>query len=70
MARTDRTHNSEVDALVSGLRGGGSDRQDALVEFAMEESEHDAVEAVGQLGIVAQAFVAHEGVGAVDGPRS
>lgn len=38
----------------------------ALGEFAVEECKRDAVEIVGQFGIVTWAFVAHEGVGAVD----
>ena len=32
----------------------------------MEEIEDQTVEAVGQLGVVARAFVTHEGVGSVD----
>ena len=32
----------------------------------MEEVEDEAVEAVGEFGVVADAFVAHEGVGSVD----
>ena len=32
----------------------------------MEEIEDEAVEAVGEFGVVADAFVAHEGVGSVD----
>jgi hypothetical protein len=42
------------------------DGQVAFGELAVEEVEDEAVEAVGEFGVVADAFVAHEGVGAVD----
>jgi len=32
----------------------------------VEEIEDEAVEAVSEFGVVAEAFVAHEGVGTVD----
>jgi hypothetical protein len=38
----------------------------AFAKFAVKEVEYETVEAVGEFGVVADAFVAHEGMGAVD----
>ena len=44
-------------------QGGG---EVAFAELAVKEVEDEAVEGVGKFGVVADAFVAHEGVGSVD----
>ena len=55
------------DRLVPGLgRGGGLSNDVTFAEFAVEEIEDEAVEAVGEFWVVANAFVTHEGVSAVD----
>ena len=54
-------------SLVAGFgRAGRLRREVAFAQFAVEEIEDQAVQTVGEFGVVAQAFVAHEGVGAVD----
>src|ERR1700722_12071679 len=53
--------------LVAGFGGGGGlGGEVSLGQLAVEEVEDEAVETVSELGVVAEAFVAHEGVGAVD----
>jgi hypothetical protein len=52
---------------VAGFGGaGGLGGEVSFGQLAVEEVEDEAVEAVGEFGIVAEAFVAHEGVGPVD----
>ena len=52
---------------MAGLAGAcGLDGEVTLAEAAMEEVEGEAVEIEGELGIVAWAFVAEEGMGSVD----
>src|SRR3984885_12167686 len=41
-------------------------RQIALAETAVEKIEGDAIELEGEFGVVARAFIPHEGVGSVD----
>jgi hypothetical protein len=65
LERLERLHIGTV--LVAGFSGGGGlGGEVSFGQLAVEEVEDEAVEAVGEFGIVAEAFVAHESVGSVD----
>jgi len=52
---------------MAGFRGlGEGGGLVAFGELTVEEVEDKAVEVVGEFGVVADAFVAHEGVSSVD----